>query len=192
MSKVPSIVVQNYTRKGLFIENPKVEATSDLLYNKKDSVISDEAKNLSRFKASNTNYRSGNTKSVPLGQNDIASDSSEEKSASCNESHNSSQSSSSYGRQAEKSIMLYQKHPREAQLTLFIQMGLCVGTLADLITKRNNGKTLSNLEPSDIEENLQLFRQMLEALDYIHSKGIIHRDLKVCMFYHFVALIFTF
>ncbi|CCH60122.1 hypothetical protein TBLA_0C03180 [Henningerozyma blattae CBS 6284] len=55
--------------------------------------------------------------------------------------------------------------------TLFIQMEYCENkTLYDLIHAEN----LSALP----DEYWRLFRQVLEALSYIHSQGIIHRDLK--------------
>ncbi|CAR24882.1 serine/threonine-protein kinase GCN2 [Lachancea thermotolerans CBS 6340] len=60
---------------------------------------------------------------------------------------------------------------RGGKSTLFIQMEYCENrTLFDLIHNEN----LS----AQREEYWKLFREILDALSYIHSQGIIHRDLK--------------
>ena len=63
------------------------------------------------------------------------------------------------------------KREKKKKISLFIQMELC------------SGKSLNNyiLNPQKkIEEKLvfYIFSQILEGLIYIHSKGVVHRDLK--------------
>jgi len=60
--------------------------------------------------------------------------------------------------------------------TCFIQMELCQGDLAEFLHERYQSdavrKGLSSWETRDI------FRQIMAGLEYIHSQGIMHRDLK--------------
>jgi len=53
---------------------------------------------------------------------------------------------------------------------LYIQMEFCDATLKDAI----NGGMLWQ----ELNEVMRLFRQLLDAISYIHSQGVIHRDLK--------------
>ena len=56
---------------------------------------------------------------------------------------------------------------------LFIQMELCdKGTLEQWINDRREKGT-------DKDLSLELFEQIVEGVNYIHSKALIHRDLKV-------------
>ncbi|CAN7940894.1 unnamed protein product [Ixodes hexagonus] len=64
---------------------------------------------------------------------------------------------------------------------LFIQMELCSGNLADWLASRNlrlQKEAASGNCSVNTEEVLAIFKQILKGVQYIHSQGLIHRDLK--------------
>ncbi|XP_052232051.1 eukaryotic translation initiation factor 2-alpha kinase 1-like isoform X2 [Dreissena polymorpha] len=67
--------------------------------------------------------------------------------------------------------------PLKTTVKLYIQMELCGLTLKDWMQERNY-----KLSPSEMvartSQNMNIFKQILKAVDYIHSQGIMHRDLK--------------
>ncbi|XP_066521089.1 eukaryotic translation initiation factor 2-alpha kinase 1 isoform X2 [Hoplias malabaricus] len=79
-----------------------------------------------------------------------------------------------------------EKHPKEVQfhLMLYIQMQLCELSLKDWIQERNcrpkaelrmSGGTCQSI---DCEQASNILKKILEGVEYIHSHGIMHRDLK--------------
>ncbi|XP_053197179.1 eukaryotic translation initiation factor 2-alpha kinase 1 isoform X2 [Scomber japonicus] len=77
------------------------------------------------------------------------------------------------------------KNFKEVQfhLMLYIQMQLCERSLKDWISERNTKPTEDQAPRCpygcvDTEHTVNLLRKILEGVDYIHSKGIMHRDLK--------------
>ncbi|CAN2391810.1 regulation of hematopoietic stem cell proliferation, partial [Pristimantis euphronides] len=67
---------------------------------------------------------------------------------------------------------------RRSRTSLFIQMELCEkGSLKDWIKNRNLQNKVNK------SECFKIFRQIIEGVRYIHSKKLIHRDLKVRMAY---------
>ncbi|CAK6978751.1 eukaryotic translation initiation factor 2-alpha kinase 1 isoform X1 [Scomber scombrus] len=67
-------------------------------------------------------------------------------------------------------------------LMLYIQMQLCERSLKDWISERNT--VTEDQTPRcpygcvDTEHTVNLLRKILEGVEYIHSKGMMHRDLK--------------
>lgn len=77
------------------------------------------------------------------------------------------------------------KSPKEVQfhLMLYIQMQLCERSLKDWISERNSKPKDEQTSRCpygcvDTEHTLGLLRRILEGVEYIHSRGIMHRDLK--------------
>nr|XP_040031739.1 eukaryotic translation initiation factor 2-alpha kinase 1 isoform X1 [Gasterosteus aculeatus aculeatus] len=72
---------------------------------------------------------------------------------------------------------------KEFHLMLYIQMQLCERSLKDWISERNT-KPKEEQTPGcpygcvDTEHTLRLLRGILEGVKYIHSRGMMHRDLK--------------
>ncbi|XP_041376124.1 eukaryotic translation initiation factor 2-alpha kinase 1-like isoform X2 [Gigantopelta aegis] len=63
---------------------------------------------------------------------------------------------------------------------LYIQMELCSLTLSDWMKKRNTDihADSSGGEMSINHDNMHIFNQILRGVDFIHSQGLMHRDLK--------------
>ncbi|XP_071319626.1 eukaryotic translation initiation factor 2-alpha kinase 1 [Trachinotus anak] len=77
------------------------------------------------------------------------------------------------------------KPSKEVQfhLMLYIQMQLCERSMKDWISERNAKPKEEQTSRCpygcvDAEHTLSLLRNILEGVEYIHSRGIMHRDLK--------------
>ncbi|XP_022240938.1 eukaryotic translation initiation factor 2-alpha kinase 1-like isoform X2 [Limulus polyphemus] len=67
------------------------------------------------------------------------------------------------------------------QSIMYIQMELCGESLKDWLNKRNEFEPRTGSEvfqKVDEDTVLKIFQQILKGIAYIHSKGLIHRDLK--------------
>jgi serine/threonine protein kinase len=142
----------------------------------------------------------GNTQLKSYGyqyasDSDSSSQQQEEEDDDDNDNNNSDSDESYYPQKRKPSNLGLQKQPSETTTTplssiqpiipypkfLFIQMEYCYNTLRTLI---DDGSVWHD------EMFLQkLFRQLLDGLGYMHSRLLIHRDLKVCLF---IIIIFFF
>ncbi|XP_061197425.1 eukaryotic translation initiation factor 2-alpha kinase 1-like [Saccostrea echinata] len=66
----------------------------------------------------------------------------------------------------------------EINVSLFIQMELCSLTLKDWLQLRNQKCTNKKDLPYYSVYNMKIFKQILKGVEFIHSNGLIHRDLK--------------
>ncbi|KAH9502396.1 hypothetical protein Btru_075575 [Bulinus truncatus] len=65
----------------------------------------------------------------------------------------------------------------QSSITLYIQMELCTITLHEWLLERNM-KYQTIEDESLCLENMKIFHQVLLGVNFIHSQGLIHRDLK--------------
>ncbi|KAM9305517.1 eukaryotic translation initiation factor 2-alpha kinase 1 [Gastrophryne carolinensis] len=83
----------------------------------------------------------------------------------------------------QKDLCLHRHFEIQYHLMLHIQMKLCEKSLWDWIEERNEryrkgGDSSKCFEFVDVRSALTIFSQLLEGVQYIHSMGLLHRDLK--------------
>ncbi|KAM4698356.1 eukaryotic translation initiation factor 2-alpha kinase 1 [Rhinophrynus dorsalis] len=83
----------------------------------------------------------------------------------------------------QKDLCLHRHYDIQYHLMLHIQMKLCEKSLWDWIVERNNAfrerRDASSLyDLVDVGCTMRMFYQLLEGVHYIHSMGVLHRDLK--------------
>ncbi|XP_075686369.1 eukaryotic translation initiation factor 2-alpha kinase 1 isoform X2 [Rhinoderma darwinii] len=83
----------------------------------------------------------------------------------------------------QKELCLHQHFEIQYHLMLHIQMKLCERSLWDWIEERNEryrkGRDSAKcFDFVDVRSALSIFSQLLEGVTYVHSMGVLHRDLK--------------
>uniref|UniRef100_A0A8C0GLK3 Eukaryotic translation initiation factor 2-alpha kinase 1 n=1 Tax=Chelonoidis abingdonii TaxID=106734 RepID=A0A8C0GLK3_CHEAB len=77
---------------------------------------------------------------------------------------------------SEKHMSVHRQCEMEYCLMLHIQMQLCEISLWDWIVDRN--KRCGPYHLVDVSWTSKIFQELLEGVYYIHSKGVVHRDIK--------------
>ncbi|KAK7504545.1 hypothetical protein BaRGS_00004031 [Batillaria attramentaria] len=72
-----------------------------------------------------------------------------------------------------------QNYQLKSTITLYIQMELCSTTLQDWLVERNTRLASDHELLNSSGDIMRIFHQTLQGVDYIHSHGMIHRDLKI-------------
>lgn len=95
----------------------------------------------------------------------------------------SSTSSSSDDECPQKEMCLHRQCEMQYHLMLHIQMKLCELSLWDWIVDRNCKHDGTTIAPDpyylvDAKVALKIFKELLEGVYYIHTMGVLHRDLK--------------
>lgn len=71
------------------------------------------------------------------------------------------------------------KHRHVIRLYDYFKMGSRVFLLMELASKGNLFKHIKKNKSFDEQSAIKLFKQVVSGIEYLHSKNVIHRDLKV-------------